>query len=370
MKSSCVILLATLLNVIRAYAADPTHGQINDPDGYTNVRSGPSTNQDIVATVRENEFFQILEYGNSWSMIKTPAGRTGYMHTSRISPLAESVGGPNSAPQTISAPESDDNDYQPPNYSEEDRAKILGEPTRSINIGEPDHSDETMAKLRPLLPQADAAYDRGDYPEAFSIYLKMWDECHIPLIRFSVISSAFRCVDRDKVEKGDLLSDKIYDILSKCPAPLFNEDQSQEAFALEHAQYAMMQYALGNRSNLLRDFGSAEIYIARAEAFFESAKVLGPNVESISVIPGTQWVSQARSVIRSNRGVDRYYQTLGAIKTIFNGGRGRPDGLIRCPHCSKGDVYFDRKNALGHWVTGSKPCVHCHGTGWVEAHRP
>jgi len=66
----------------------------------------------------------------------------------------------------------------------------------------------------------------------------------------------------------------------------------------------MMQYALGSRANQLRDFDSAEIYIARAEVYFESAKVLGSNVESINVIPSKQWVSDARNVIRSNRGVE------------------------------------------------------------------
>lgn len=88
MKSSCVVLLALLLSVNSVHSADPTHGQINDPDGYTNVRSGPSVNEEVVAKVQENEVFQILEYGESWSVIKTPGGKVGYMHTSRISPIA------------------------------------------------------------------------------------------------------------------------------------------------------------------------------------------------------------------------------------------------------------------------------------------
>ena len=79
-----------LLSVGAVYSADPTQGQINDPDGYTNVRSGPSTSEEIVATVKENEIFQILRYGENWSVIETAGGKVGYLHTSRISPLANS----------------------------------------------------------------------------------------------------------------------------------------------------------------------------------------------------------------------------------------------------------------------------------------
>lgn len=60
---------------------------INDPDGYTNVRSTKSdiSNKNIVFRVyRGEEFYVTDQQDGSWWRIKTKDGRLGYMHASRI----------------------------------------------------------------------------------------------------------------------------------------------------------------------------------------------------------------------------------------------------------------------------------------------
>jgi len=57
---------------------------IDDPDGYTNVRSTKSVSSDIVTKVYQSEeFYTYIQEGNWWQ-IKTKDGRVGYMHVSRI----------------------------------------------------------------------------------------------------------------------------------------------------------------------------------------------------------------------------------------------------------------------------------------------
>lgn len=60
---------------------------INDPDGYTNVRStkSDSSDENIVFRVYNGEEFYITNQQNSnWWRIKTKDGKIGYMHASRI----------------------------------------------------------------------------------------------------------------------------------------------------------------------------------------------------------------------------------------------------------------------------------------------
>ncbi len=59
-------------------------GVIRDPDGYTNVRTGPGTGHDILTRINENTPFVILNSKTPWWQILTPCGRKGYMHESRI----------------------------------------------------------------------------------------------------------------------------------------------------------------------------------------------------------------------------------------------------------------------------------------------
>jgi uncharacterized protein YgiM (DUF1202 family) len=57
---------------------------INDPDGYTNIRSGPGTQYEIIGTVVENEVFYVISTEGNWWRIRTKDGKEGYMHKSRI----------------------------------------------------------------------------------------------------------------------------------------------------------------------------------------------------------------------------------------------------------------------------------------------
>jgi hypothetical protein len=57
---------------------------INDPDGYTNVRSGPGTRYDVVSRVVEGEIFYVIYQQGNWWRVRTREGISGYMHRSRI----------------------------------------------------------------------------------------------------------------------------------------------------------------------------------------------------------------------------------------------------------------------------------------------
>jgi|GEM_PF-1269753 len=57
---------------------------IDDPDGFTNVRSKKSSTSQIVAKIRENERFYTYKQNESWWQVKTASGKVGYVHVSRI----------------------------------------------------------------------------------------------------------------------------------------------------------------------------------------------------------------------------------------------------------------------------------------------
>jgi type II secretory pathway component PulM len=69
---------------------EPTAGSvaqtatIKDPDGYTNVRAGATTAAAVLAVIREGEEFSAYPSGNDWWRVRTAAGQTGYVHSSRI----------------------------------------------------------------------------------------------------------------------------------------------------------------------------------------------------------------------------------------------------------------------------------------------
>lgn len=56
---------------------------INDPDGYTNVRSGPSKKHKIIEKIYDGEIFAVIKWGN-WCKIITPTGKIGFIHQSRV----------------------------------------------------------------------------------------------------------------------------------------------------------------------------------------------------------------------------------------------------------------------------------------------
>jgi hypothetical protein len=57
---------------------------IDDPDGYTNVRSGRSSSSEIVAVVRAGEVFSTSRQAGNWWQVKTASGQVGFMYASRI----------------------------------------------------------------------------------------------------------------------------------------------------------------------------------------------------------------------------------------------------------------------------------------------
>jgi uncharacterized membrane protein YgcG len=57
---------------------------IDDPDGYTNVRSMKSASSDIVTKVYQGEEFYTYVQDGNWWLIRTKDGKVGYMHVSRI----------------------------------------------------------------------------------------------------------------------------------------------------------------------------------------------------------------------------------------------------------------------------------------------
>jgi hypothetical protein len=59
---------------------------INDPDGFTHVRSMPNREGQIVATVRDGEVFSTYVQQSNWWHVKTKNNRYGFMHATRIKP--------------------------------------------------------------------------------------------------------------------------------------------------------------------------------------------------------------------------------------------------------------------------------------------
>jgi len=59
------------------------YGEINDPDGYTNVREDKSSKSDILFKVYKNKRFKIIDNSGNWWLIEYN-GNQGYMYKDRI----------------------------------------------------------------------------------------------------------------------------------------------------------------------------------------------------------------------------------------------------------------------------------------------
>ena len=59
---------------------------ISDPDGWTNVRSGPSTNHQIVGKVFEGDviYYQVVKGSNWYKIFDSDKCYWGYLHKSRL----------------------------------------------------------------------------------------------------------------------------------------------------------------------------------------------------------------------------------------------------------------------------------------------
>ena len=70
--------------------APQLYGQVNDPDGYTNIRKAPSTDAPIVRQYNSGEYLYYTPQKNGWSLVYSGVKSNtfmGYMHTSRISKI-------------------------------------------------------------------------------------------------------------------------------------------------------------------------------------------------------------------------------------------------------------------------------------------
>ncbi|MBM3466050.1 MAG: SH3 domain-containing protein [Armatimonadetes bacterium] len=56
---------------------------VEDPDGYVNLRAGPSKDYPVLARVPRREAVFVLGPGE-WTRVMTAAGREGYLHSSRL----------------------------------------------------------------------------------------------------------------------------------------------------------------------------------------------------------------------------------------------------------------------------------------------
>jgi uncharacterized protein YgiM (DUF1202 family) len=64
---------------------------IDDPDGYTNIRSGPSVEDQVITRVIDGEVFCVLSRTGNWWLVRTAHDVTGYMYYDRIRIIGSGV---------------------------------------------------------------------------------------------------------------------------------------------------------------------------------------------------------------------------------------------------------------------------------------
>lgn len=82
-----VILCLTMVLAAIAADAQQYYGKVQDADGYTNIRRGPSTNAAIVRQYNSGDYLYYTPLDNGWSKVysaKKASSFMGYMSTSRI----------------------------------------------------------------------------------------------------------------------------------------------------------------------------------------------------------------------------------------------------------------------------------------------
>ena len=68
-----------------AYVNDLKRGTVLDEDGYTNVRKGPSTETEVLTTVRDGSSLMYETTTTSWYKVYDLEGRClGYMHSNKV----------------------------------------------------------------------------------------------------------------------------------------------------------------------------------------------------------------------------------------------------------------------------------------------
>jgi hypothetical protein len=67
---------------------------IDDPDGFTNVRGGPSADAFVVGRVNRGEVFATYRQDGDWWQVRTASGTIGYMARSRIRLMSDRAAAP------------------------------------------------------------------------------------------------------------------------------------------------------------------------------------------------------------------------------------------------------------------------------------
>lgn len=60
---------------------------IEDPDGFTNLRSSTSSSSNIIQKIKSGEKIEVQQKNGEWWLVKTKEGNTGYVHKSRLKSL-------------------------------------------------------------------------------------------------------------------------------------------------------------------------------------------------------------------------------------------------------------------------------------------
>ena len=87
MKKLLVITLLALVASFFTIEAQQYYGRVSDPDGYTNIRTGPSTRYPITRRYNSGYYLYYTPMNNGWSKVYSGARSNtfmGYMSTSRI----------------------------------------------------------------------------------------------------------------------------------------------------------------------------------------------------------------------------------------------------------------------------------------------
>ena len=86
MKRFILLSLVMFLSVL-TMNAQTYYGRVQDKDGYSNIRSGPSTKNTIVRQYKSGDYLYYTPLKNGWSKVyssKSSNSFMGYMHSSLI----------------------------------------------------------------------------------------------------------------------------------------------------------------------------------------------------------------------------------------------------------------------------------------------
>lgn len=61
--------------------------KVNDPDGWVNLRSLPSTNSSVIDVLYNGDIIQMIERQGNWIKTKTRENVMGYIYFDRLDPL-------------------------------------------------------------------------------------------------------------------------------------------------------------------------------------------------------------------------------------------------------------------------------------------